>query len=236
MSLKISVDKSWRNIAISISGGCDSALLTYLICSQVTDKTTIHLINNIRCWKTKPWQQDDFQRVYLRIKAKFHHIRFQIHKNFVPPELEWGSQGRTITDEYGKLVSGDTLELRSFAEYVCIQNGCEAYYNGVTRNPKNVDFVGMDTRDIDKTEDNAHLEHMVHMGVEVFHPFRFIDKSEIVRMYKELDIMDLFNLTRSCEGTFNNIDYTNYKVGTYVPVCNECFWCKERNWAIEQSK
>lgn len=240
MSLSVPYNSSYKNIAISVSGGCDSALLAYLLFSQIQEnesKTVVHIINNIRCWKTKPWQQDDFKRVYLRLRALFPLVKCVVHTNFVPPELEWGSQGRTITDEYGKLVSGDTLELRSFAEYVCINNECQAYYNGVTRNPKDVDFTGMNTRDIDKTEDNKHLEYMVHMGVEVFHPFRFIDKSEIVRMYRELNIMEtLFDLTRSCEGTFENIDYNTYKVGTYVPLCNECFWCKERNWAIEQSK
>lgn len=232
MSLNIPFDKTHRNVAISVSGGADSALLAYLVCSQADMNTTIHIINNIRCWKTKPWQQDDFRRVFLRLKSKFPHLRFAQHTNFVPPELEWGSQGRTITDEYGKLVSGDTLELRAFAEYVCINNGCEAYYNGVTRNPKDVDFQGMDTRDIEKNESNLHLEEMVHMGVKVYHPFRFTSKDEIVRMYRELEIMDLFELTRSCEGEFKDIDYTTYKVGMYVPLCNECFWCKERAWAL----
>ena len=237
--IEVPFDKSWKNIAISVSGGCDSALLTYLLCSKIQEnncRTIVHIINNIRCWKTKPWQQQDFKRVLNRLRSLFPQVKLVVHTNFVPPELEWGSNGRTITDEYGKLVSGDTLELRSFAEYVCTTNQCEAYYNGVTRNPRNVDFVGMETRDIDRTENNKHLEEMVHMGFIAYHPFRFIDKSEIVKIYRELNIMELFNLTRSCEGTFTDIDYTNYKVGTYVPVCNICFWCKERNWAIEQSK
>jgi 7-cyano-7-deazaguanine synthase in queuosine biosynthesis len=94
----------------------------------------------------------------------------------------------------------------------------------------------MRERDIDPTEDNKHLTEMIHMGRKVFHPFRFIDKSEIVKTYKELDLMDLFNITRSCEGEFEGIDYTNYKPGQYVPTCGECFWCKERERAIAQSK
>ena len=136
-----------------------------------------------------------------------------LHTNFVPIEFEWGNKGRTIVDEYGKLVSGDTLELRAFGEFVCYRNEVEAYYNGVTRNPKNVDFVGMPTRDIDKSDDNLHLEKMIHMGVAVYHPFRFIDKSEIYNCYKELGITELFDLTRSCEGEFTDITYKNYVPG-----------------------
>jgi 7-cyano-7-deazaguanine synthase in queuosine biosynthesis len=90
----------------------------------------------------------------------------------------------------------------------------------------------MSERDIDPTEDNKHLAEMEHMGFMVYHPFRFTDKSEIVKMYSELGLTDLFEITRSCEGEIVGIDYKNYIPGQYVPVCNECFWCKEREWAI----
>jgi len=233
--LEITVDPSYKNIAIALSGGADSALLAYLVCSKITN-AKVHIINNIRCWKTKPWQQDDFKKVINYLKSQFTHIEFKIHVNFVPPELEWGSKGQTIIDEYGKLVSGDTLELRAFAEYVCFQNSVEAYYNGVTRNPRNTDFTGMPTRDIEPNENNKHLEAMLHMGFHVFHPFRFKEKNEIYKTYCELDILELFNLTRSCEGVFNNLDYKTYVTGQIVPQCGTCFWCKERAWAIEQSK
>jgi hypothetical protein len=233
--IEIPVDPLHKNIAIAISGGADSALLAYLICSKITD-STIHVINNIRCWKSKPWQQEDFKRVFNYLQNSFPHINFKVHTNFIPPELEWGDKGRTITDEYGKLVSGDTLELRAWAEYVCFQNKVESYYNGVTRNPKNVDFKGMPTRDIDPSDDNKHLELMMHMGFEAHHPFRFIDKGAIYDCYKDLDILELFELTRSCEGEFTDLNYKTYTPGQIVPVCNTCFWCKERTWSIEQSK
>jgi hypothetical protein len=233
--IEIPVDPLHKNIAIAVSGGADSALLTYLVCSNISD-AKVHIINNIRCWKSKPWQQEDFKRVLDYIQNTFPYIEFKVHTNFIPPELEWGDKGRTIVDEYGKLVSGDTLELRSFAEYICFQNNVESYYNGVTRNPKNVNFGGMPTRDIDPTTDNHYLEKTIHMGMVVHHPFRFIEKSKIYQTYCELDIVDLFELTRSCEGTFDNLDYKNYKKGQMVPICNTCFWCKERAWAINESK
>ena len=234
--MDIPFDTTWRNIAISQSGGADSALLTYLLCSMITGDTTVHIINNIRCWKTRPWQGPVALAVHRWLIKRFPNIHFERHTNFVPPELEWGDKGRTIVDEYGKLVSGDTLELRSFAEYVCFNYNVEAYFNAVTRNPRNVDFKGMPTRDIEPTDDNKHLEQMIHMGVLACHPFRFTEKSWIINKYKELGIIELFNLTRSCEGDFEELNYKNYTPGQYVPVCGECFWCKERDWAIEQSK
>jgi len=235
--LNIPFDQKWSNIAISLSGGADSALLAYMVCDLVKDHNiSIHIINHVRCWKTKPWQQYDADRVYRWLLRRFHQITFKRHINFIAPELEYGNIGPSLVDEYGKQVSGDNIEIRAFAEYVCFNEDIDAYFNGVTRNPKGVDLGGMAERNIDLTPDNKHLLEMNHMGKMVYHPFRFIDKSEIIKKYKELNIIELFELTRSCEGVFNSVNYESYTPGQYVPLCGKCFWCKEREWAIEQSK
>jgi hypothetical protein len=233
--IKIPYNKEWKNIAISVSGGADSALLAYLICSQITTQS-VHIVSHKRMWKTRPWQGHDSLNVYTWLLKRFPNIKFARHTNFIAPDIEYGNMGPNLTDEYGKQVSGDNIQQRAFAEYICFNENVDAYYNAVTRNPRLALFNGMRERDIEPTDDNKHLERMMHMGVEVLHPFRFIEKSEIVKTYKELDIMDLFNITRSCEGEFDSIDYKTYKPGQYVPTCGECFWCKEREWAIEQSK
>jgi len=240
----IPFDSKWKNVAIAVSGGADSALLAYLVCQQIkAHDITIHIITNIRGWKAKPWQEQNASDVYNWLLQHFDNIKFVKHTNFVPPEFEWGDKGPTITDEYGKLVSGDIVELRAYAEYVCFHNKVDAYFNGVTRNPKDVDFAGMPTRDIDLTEDNKHLLEMKHMDFMAYHPFRFTDKSEIVKMYSNFDIMDLFEITRSCEGdnstrpeVFMGLDFKTYILGQSVPICGRCFWCKERAWAWENAK
>ncbi len=233
----IHYDPNWKNVAISVSGGADSALLAYLVCEQAYEHdTTIHIVNHVRMWKTRPWQQYDAERVYKWLFQRFYHTNFKRHTNFIAPDIEYGNIGPNLTDEYGKKVSGDNIQQRAYGEFICNKYNIDAYYNAVTRNPRLASFNGMRERDIDPNEDNKHLERMTHMGVEVLHPFRFIDKSEIVKKYKELNLMDLFEVTRSCEGEFDGTDYTTYKPGQFVPVCGECFWCKEREWAIEQSK
>jgi hypothetical protein len=234
--VNIPFNQSWKNITISVSGGADSALLAYLVCSIASKPITVHIISHTRMWKTRPWQGWDSLYVYNWLVTRFPNITFTRHTNFIAPELEYGNIGPTITDEYGKLVSGDNVEQRAFAEYICFQENADAYFNAVTRNPRSVDFIGMPTRDIELTEDNKHLELMEHMGKIVSHPFRFVEKSWVVAQYKRLDIDSLFNITRSCEGEFKNITYETYTPGQYVPVCGECFWCKEREWAVEQNK
>jgi hypothetical protein len=92
----------------------------------------------------------------------------------------------------------------------------------------------MKERDIEPTADNQHLAVMKHMGRWAFHPFRFVEKDWVIKQYYDNQIEELLNLTRSCEGEFEGMDYTTYKQGQEVPVCGECFWCKERTWAIDQ--
>ena len=233
--VKIPFNNTW-NFAVSVSGGADSALLAYLLSTQANENQTIHIINHIRMWKTRPWQEYDAFNVYEYLKEKFPKLQFVIHKNFIAPELEYGNIGPSLTDEYGKKVSGDNIQQRAFAEYICSKHNIDAYYNAVTRNPRATNLNGMKERDIEPTENNGHMRIMKHMGKYAIHPLRFVEKDWVIKQYAKYDIIDLLNLTRSCEGEFKDLDYTTYKPFQKVPTCGECFWCKERAWAIEQSK
>ncbi|MEY4332577.1 MAG: hypothetical protein RLZZ196_1315 [Bacteroidota bacterium] len=233
--VQLPFDKDW-DFAISLSGGADSALLAYLLSSLANKNQTIHIINHTRMWKTRPWQQYNAVSVYEYLLEKFPSLTYVYHRNFIAPELEYGNIGPNLTDEYGKKVSGDNIQQRAYAEFICHTYHLDAYYNAITRNPRLAKFNGMKERDIEPNENNEHLRIMRHMDKWAIHPFRFIEKSWIIKQYQRLGIIELFNITRSCEGEFENINYTNYKSGQHVPLCGECFWCKEREWAIEQSK
>lgn len=238
--IDVPFNKKWKSIAIGLSGGADSAMLAYLLCFIIQSMNvapfTVHCVSHTRMWKTRPWQGHDSLKVFNWLQEKFSHIEFKRHTNFISPELEYGNIGPNLTDEYGKKVSGDNIEQRAFAEYICHTHDIDAYYNAVTRNPRLAKFNGMRERDIEPNESNQHLVIMKHMNRWAFHPFRFVEKDWVVSQYKRLDIEELFELTRSCEGEFKDVNYTNYKPGQYVPTCGECFWCKEREWAIEQTK
>lgn len=231
----IPFDTSWKNVGIAVSGGADSALLAYMICKLIHDShanTTVHFITTVRMWKSRPWQKFNSLDVYNYISTCFPSIKTTRHESFIAPDLEWGSKGPNIIDDYGQLVSGDIVQLRSYAEYVSYTNSLDAYYNAVTKNP-NVDLAGkLDKRDVEPSPETFHLAIKPHMNTLACHPFRFVNKSWIYKQYVTLDILDLFDLTRSCEGDFDNLDYTNYIMNQSVPTCGKCFWCLEREWAI----
>ena len=94
--MNLFIDKNWKRIGISISGGADSTLLAFLICSE-TD-AEIHFTNQIRLWRTRPWQEYIADQVIDWFKSHFKN-KFYVHRNLIPPELEWADKGPTILDE-----------------------------------------------------------------------------------------------------------------------------------------
>lgn len=222
------LNPKWTRIGISISGGADSALLAFLICSNTN--ADIHFTNQIRLWKTRPWQEYVADSVVNWFKNRFKN-NFYLHRNLIPPELEWADKGPTIIDEYGKLKSGNQIILRSHNEYIAHKYNLDALYGGINKNPDIKIEGSLDDRD------EGHIPpHFIHNGVDICHPFVYTRKDWIIKQYYENNIQDLLNLTRSCEGEFEGIDYTTYTPGQYIPTCGKCFWCQEREWAIEQNK
>ena len=227
--MKLYLDESWSRIGISVSGGADSALLAYLICKNVSATTEIHITSQIRCWRTRPWQEHFADGVIDWLKQKFNN-KFYVHKNLVPPEMEEPNT-TLIKDEYGKMKPGNRIILRSYNEFIANKYKLDALYAGVNMNP-DIDIPGKVAE-----RDEGHIApHFVHNGVDICHPFVYTKKDWIIQQYYENNIVDLLNLTRSCEGEFEGLNYTTYTPGQHVPVCGECFWCKEREWAIEQAK
>jgi len=223
----------WKNIGISLSGGADSALLAFLVARQVKS-TNIHILSNVRMWKTRPWQRYDSINVYNWLRNHFPDVSFTRHENFIPPDLEYGDKGAYIEDEYGQTRSGDQIITRAHAEWVAYTECLDAWYAGKTKNPSDPTITkGMPDRNPTVEDPNELVKE--HNGVTVCHPFLYTEKDWIVEQYIKYDIMDLFNITRSCEGDFDHLNYKTYTPGQYVPECGECFWCQERNWAKEKN-
>lgn len=243
--LDIPFSKHWKKVGINLSGGADSACLTYLLCKIITENnfdTKIDVITHVRCWTTRPWQQPIGLRVYQKLKDMFPNIINQRYENFIAPELEHGVTGYIYEDPvYKKMHSGDQLSVYNFNKYVSYRYNFDAIFNATSKNPP-IDFPKkMDNRDKDAKDGETRDLIISTEGQFLCHPFRFVDKSWIVAQYFYYDIEELFNLTRSCEGdvTHKKIapiipNYQSYKPEMVVPECGTCFWCLERDWALSQ--
>jgi len=223
----ILVNQNWKRIGISLSGGADSALLAYLILKE-TD-ADIYFTTQIRMWKTRPWQRYIAQNVVAWFKDRFTN-RIEHIEGFIPPEMEEPTT-TNITDEYGKQKPGNRIILRAHNEWVAHTYNLDAWFAAVNKNP-DIPIPGA----LEERDNGVLPLHMKHMGIDICHPFVYIKKDWIIKQYYENKVEDLLNITRSCEGEFEGLDYTTYIPNQKVPICGQCFWCKEREWAIEQNK
>jgi 7-cyano-7-deazaguanine synthase in queuosine biosynthesis len=236
--LAIPFDPDWKNIGINLSGGADSAMLAYILCSIIEQNKfdcEVHVITYQRCWRTRPWQIYNSAEVYQKIVELFPTIKFNRHVGYIPPELEWGAIGPVFADKSGKERSGDQIIVSSYNQFLMYQKDINAIFEGTSRNP-DVEFSGrMPNRE--KAPEDAVLSDLVLSKDNKYalFPFRFVRKDWIVTQYKSLGLLDLYSTTRSCEGEFPELSHDNYTPGQYIPVCKTCFWCKERKWAEEKN-
>jgi len=230
--MELYLNNAWNRIGISLSGGADSALLAYLLLREID--ADFYFITQIRMWKTRPWQGPIARQVVEWFRERFSN-RIEHIEGFVPPELEEPACP-LITDEYGNDKPGNRIILRAHNEYIAHRYHLDAWYCAVNQNP-DIDIVDSP---LERNEGVLPL-HMKHMNVDVFHPFVHTKKDWIIQQYYDYHILDLLSLTRSCEGDrvyypeiFGDIDYRTYVPGQNVPECGHCFWCKEREWAINR--
>ena len=102
----------WQRVGVSLSGGADSALMAVLLCSIITQKlytSEVHIITNIRCWKTRPWQKQNSLDVFHWLVDNFPTIKFTRHENFIAPDC--GLMG-TIPSAIGNLQNLQQLNIQ----------------------------------------------------------------------------------------------------------------------------
>lgn len=234
---------SWKRVAANLSGGADSALLTFLICKIIQDNNfncKVDIITHIRCWDTRPWQEPISEEVFNKLKSMFPNIIENRLTNFISPGIEDGAMGKTIMSK-GVLRSGDQLQVDDFNTFCIFKYKFDAIFNATTHNPHELIIDGEPPlRRIDK-ENNPPLLILQRNGSLIMLPFLLVDKSWILSQYYLFKIQDLYESTRSCEGDINDVNLSkfiptlkDYTPGQYVPTCGKCFWCIERAWAETQ--
>lgn len=239
--LDIPFSPEWKNIGINLSGGADSASLCLILANIIKENNyncKIHVITFLRCWSTRPWQEPVAVDVYEKLRSMFPDIIVSRNTNYIPPELEYGVIGPIINGR-----SVDQIEGSSFNAYISYKLNLDAVFNATSRNPRDVAFDNrMSERD--KEPETGNIKNLLYITDNVMfaHPYRFVEKDWIISQLYIHDAVDLFELTRSCEGDIKlnpalaEVVPTprSYTHPMYVPLCNECFWCKERSWALSK--
>lgn len=245
----IALNVTEPNIIIRLSGGLDSAVLFYILASEIEKhnlNTIIHPINvrKIHNEHNNP-DYDKFDAgpaanaIISFVKGKFPNVNIApLRRKDV---TDWWINERLYIDTQVSLVEQISKPLAP--QWV-------VDYSGVTKNPDPA--IGQEyIQEIDKFGNTVtvnynperHRDKMGSPRVEntvsilgtydniiYIDPFRNADKRLTVSLGAEYGILDfLINNTRSCEGrriitdNFTKTCYGDYK----------CWWCHEREWALE---
>lgn len=242
---------SWKNIAVNVSGGADSAFLSSVLAKIIRDNgynCKIHFISFVRVWEYRPWAPFISKEVYDKIKSTFPSVIGERIESFIPTDLEEGVSGRDLYN--GK--SGDRIIVNSFNKFAVYKYNLNAVYNATTLNPSDAEIGIIDStnkrpkdREIDWYGDKGILA-LVNKETEDkggswnLYPLRYTDKRFVIGGYDRNGWNELLEITRSCEGDKNSdpdlfASYLGYKhKESKLPLCGHCFWCVEREWATNK--
>lgn len=229
--LPVLYDKNWDYVAVNLSGGADSALFTALLANHIQQngyKTKIKIISFVRVYKTRPWAPFISLDVYNKLKQMFPTVIDERIEAFIPPQFEEGAGGPDLIGNR----SGDRVYVSEFNMYAIKRYSLSRIYNCTTMNPE----VPLTKAPADRN-DSLKFATRNKLLLEVeWLPFKHVEKDWIIEQYFVNGWKDLLHTTRSCEGEFKGITYDTYVHGTKLDTCGKCFWCLEREWAIDKVK
>ena len=234
--LPIHFDPTAKNILISLSGGADSTVLTYMICDYIEKNnyaTKVYCMTLVRFWKNKPWLTPMAKDVFNYLKERFPNIIQEQVWGFLPPEFEDVPLSRLQKPELfqrlPKEANCDVLVTVDFQDYVMKTYAIEWIYTGITMNPPFATEDEPTFRNEEFVKDNWNWA----ISGPAINPFGLLRKNFTMAQYKNYNLQDLLKLTRSCEGDVFEFGEAYLHIPTYPPECGHCFFCQEKKWAIE---
>lgn len=199
----LSLDIHEGPIGVSCSGGADSSLLLYILMKYAPGP--IHVFTCSLDSKNRSSIKSSTEVLNKCINLTGNYNVYH-HTHFV-------REGKTLEELFANQLM--------FLEKKIIN----ILYTAITSNPP----YDIQLKFKEQSFENAFRHPNVIRDVyqydnKIYTPFTNINKQEIAKMYKELDILDtLFPVTRSCESFTLTEGH-----------CGHCWWCEERHWAFEK--
>jgi 7-cyano-7-deazaguanine synthase in queuosine biosynthesis len=200
-----------KRVGVQVSGGADSALVLYTLVKCIKDADIYVITGSLNT-------ENNFNEQYAKdVVAEV--IRLtdtkSIKEHIFKRQRKRGEQAGT---------DPNVIYRKGMLHNVAKKYNLDLMLNGVTMNPpKGILDEGRDERRDKPMPLTVEDEWIVS---PIFRPFAQTDKRSIMKQYKILDIMSLFEKTWSCEGTIESTQ-------NFTVPCRECWWCKERQWALE---
>lgn len=209
--VRSNVDRPVTRVGIKLSGGADSAIMTYaLALCKKQFKPEIELIPITSVNPNKPCQHIYANRVLSKITQLtdvtfgYHHIQY------ARLDIEFIQEQTTFIN---KMYEDDIFD---------------CHFLGETLNPDVNDqsFELIRTDSLTEFSRNFKGENIVKNS---YRPFRNINKKAIKEIYEYFNVLkELFPITRSCEYKVKPTSSFDW----YEKHCGECWFCNERLWGF----
>ena len=206
-----------NKIAISMSGGLDSSLLSYMLCKEIIDKNKnteifpLHGIDN-----TRPTSPENIQNIINFLRTAFPSV-------VIHDMLTWDNTKDYITPKNKKDSKG--------IEKWCLEHNIKYVYGGRTANPpkKITDDFGGHLESNRTHNNNLEIsKYQYDFDAYLIRPWVNVDKKYIYEQYKKHNLLDTLEpLTWSCIGFAKQ---TNF----FTEPCKTCYWCKEKYWGFNK--
>jgi len=197
-------------VGVGISGGADSAVLLYILMSNINQP--IHIYNMWSNYRKSAFKKsvDSVIETCSRLTGNTNYV---VHKMQIEPDESVEFYFEMLTAALDK-------------------KEVDIVYLGITNFPPAEVYL-----EFEQQQQNWHnkfrsdqVEHPVfgltieHLNLDdrAYVPFRNYNKKDIARVYRSLDLEHLLlPVTRSCEDDDHRDSH-----------CGKCWWCQERIWAF----
>lgn len=225
----------YTSIGVSLSGGTDSAMVLYLICTYASHLKIIPYTGIEFKHKTaRPNNIWHAEEIVLLMRELFPAIDIDnIHTaKFNPKDLFLLAEAEKInTPGISKWGVVKRLAMNRQREILVDQGLFNLSAHGLTVNPPREDvekfnILKVEDRRYEKTKELTFKKTLAGNEHTVYAMLGGVNKKFVAGLYKKFNLMDnLYPLTSSCVGTASATKY-------FTEPCRKCFWCHEKLWAF----
>jgi len=198
-----------KRIGIKVSGGADSAGVSYMIFKTIHKQNLdVEIVIITTDHTDKPYQRIFSKKVITWLQHEFPSVKVIAH----------------VTNDTGSMDYSDAQDVvldKAYNEFKI-----ERHYNGITQNPPREISEQFEDESIGEFDDTRFGKFAQWNGDNShpgYRPFINTDKQGVASIYKQYNLLDtLFLETRSCEEV--TLDFSKH--------CGKCWYCKEREWGF----
>jgi 7-cyano-7-deazaguanine synthase in queuosine biosynthesis len=225
-TIDFNIPEEYNKIVVNCSGGADSSVLLFMIAKYLKDNNrTQTKLSVLTCANDK--------------KHRWNARKAADVINYIIDKLKWNQF------DMHYVYYRDVQDVKYFHEVeakLFLDGRVDLIMGGITSNPNIpgpllVESASGEKIDIvkealpERNTKGKEIDMKKNGTVAWYAPFINVDKRFVAAMYKQNNVMDMLNLTRSCEA-IPDVSNKKYNPEFENTPCGNCWWCLERKWAF----